>query len=123
MVAEVVRLLGYTENARILTNSATEILNGVARRGCTRDVLRGVDNLYNPFGVNVVVHAIPGCAARPWALEYNGFAVSVETRSTPRHQTPYFSGHGARITQLGVGSYGPLASTYVRLVCLYYLEK
>ncbi len=30
MVAEVVRLLGYTENAQILTNPATEILNGVA---------------------------------------------------------------------------------------------
>ncbi len=32
MVAEVVRLLGYTENARILTNPATEILNGVGHR-------------------------------------------------------------------------------------------
>ncbi len=31
MVAEVVRLLGYTKNARILTNPATEILNGVCR--------------------------------------------------------------------------------------------
>ena len=29
MVAEVVRLLGDTKNARILTNPATEILNGV----------------------------------------------------------------------------------------------
>ncbi len=30
MVAEVVRSLGYTENARILTNPATENLKGVA---------------------------------------------------------------------------------------------
>ncbi len=33
MVAEVVRLLGYTRNARILTNPATEMLHSVARGG------------------------------------------------------------------------------------------
>ena len=33
MVAEVVRLLGYTKNARILTNPATEMLHGVAFQG------------------------------------------------------------------------------------------
>ena len=33
VVAEVVRLRAMPENARILTNSATKILNGVARRG------------------------------------------------------------------------------------------
>ena len=31
MVAEVVRLLDYTENARILTNPARKIFNGLAR--------------------------------------------------------------------------------------------
>ncbi len=36
MVAEVVRLLGYTENARILTNPATEILNAVACYGSSK---------------------------------------------------------------------------------------
>ncbi len=45
MVAEVVRLLGYTKNARILTNPATEILNGVARWGCHASITqkRAVD--------------------------------------------------------------------------------
>jgi len=33
MVAEVVRLLGYTKNARILTNPARKIVHGVAARG------------------------------------------------------------------------------------------
>ena len=33
MVAEVVRLLGYTKNVRILTNPATEMLHSVALRG------------------------------------------------------------------------------------------
>ncbi len=33
MVAEVVRLVGYTKNARILTNPATDILNGVSSHG------------------------------------------------------------------------------------------
>ncbi len=51
----------------------------VPQRGYTKDVTRIADRLCNPCGVDVVIHANPGCAARPWALEYNGFAVSLTT--------------------------------------------
>ncbi len=44
MVAEVVGLLGYTKNARILTNPATEILHSAAYRVgslATQSIQRG----------------------------------------------------------------------------------
>ncbi len=51
----------------------------VPQRGYTKAVTRIADRLCNPCGVDDVIHANPGCAARPWALEYNGFAVSLST--------------------------------------------
>ncbi len=60
MVAEVVRLLGYTNNARILTNPATEILRGVALRdfgfgatfGMFVERCRFDRRILSPVGVN-----------------------------------------------------------------------
>src|SRR5262249_22917951 len=41
--------------------------------------------LWNPDGVHgVVLHAIPGCAARPWALEFHPYGVRKDLRRCGR---------------------------------------
>ena len=45
-------------------------------------VLHGVTRLFNPVGVaDVSLDRYPGCAARPWALLFDRFAVMKKRRS------------------------------------------